>query len=174
MNTADTPLAHPPAESGRDAIHDWLAASLNKPSNAYRQWSESTLAGLALGRQFSAVRLADELVYAPATSGGPAAASAILRPLGGPVIHAPHSRAFYALVPSSPPIQDLGPYAAHLGLGCYLGVPRLSDNRPDRLASYWVIPPSAPGALCDPDRVIGLIEARSAALDEGGESSSTP
>ncbi|MEU3501548.1 hypothetical protein ABZ726_12495 [Streptomyces hundungensis] len=146
------------------AVEDaWLAGSLNRPRNAHQEWTAYGVALLALGRRFSAVRLAEELVRAAVRSTDTAAVNNALH---GPVIHDPRGQWFYALVPSAPPIQDLGPYAAHLGLGCYLGVPRVSDNRPDRLASYWVIPPSTPGALCDPDRVIGLIEAGSAALGE--------
>ncbi|MFE9533266.1 hypothetical protein [Streptomyces sp. NPDC006691] len=158
-------------EAQREAVAAWLAASLNTPTNAHRQWAQTTVAGLALGRRFGAVRLSDALVYAVASS-GPAmtTASAVLGALSGPVIHAPHSRRFYALVPASPPGHVLGPHAEYLGLGCFLGVPRVGDDQPDELASYWFVPVTKPGALCDPNRVLDLVETGTAVLSRVGES----
>ncbi|MFF3158494.1 hypothetical protein [Streptomyces sp. NPDC057910] len=163
MNTA--------ASTEHTSISDWLAASLNTPGNAHRQWAETTVAGLALGRRFAAVRLADQLVYAVAVS-SPAmtTASTVLGALGGPIIHAPHSRRFYALVPASPPGHVLGPHAEYLGLGCFLGVPRVGDDQPDELTSYWFVPMTRPGALCDPNRVLALVEKGTAVLNRLAES----
>ncbi|MFF3159135.1 hypothetical protein [Streptomyces sp. NPDC057910] len=167
MNTVDAPSS----ATDPQAISDWLAASLNTPGNAHRQWAQTTVAGLALGRRFAAVRLADELVYAVAV-GAPATttASAVLGALRGPVIHAPHSRRFYALVPASPPGHGLGPHAEYLGLGCFLGVPRVGDDQPDELASYWFFSMARPGALCDPNRVLDLVETGTAVLSRMNQS----
>ncbi|WP_438296324.1 hypothetical protein [Streptomyces sp. HUAS TT7] len=152
------------------AVAAWLADSLNRPGDARQQWAGGHLAVLALGRRFSAVRLADELVYTVAADADPATASTVLRSLRGPVIHDPRNRRFYALVPSSPPGPSLGRYATHLGLGHYIGVPRIGDNEPDGTrASYWAVPPTAPGALCDPIRLNAMIEAGTAALDSQAE-----
>ncbi|MFD9635154.1 hypothetical protein [Streptomyces violascens] len=97
--------------------------------------------------------------------------STVLQSLHGPVIHDPPGRRFYALVPSSPPGPSLGRYATYLGLGNYIGVPRVEDNEPDRTrASYWAVPPTAPGALCDPIRLNTMIETGTAALDSQVES----
>ncbi|MFF4188522.1 hypothetical protein ACFYZ9_35520 [Streptomyces sp. NPDC001691] len=164
MKTQDTHAAQPASEVGHAAVAEWLAASLHRPGSAYRQWADCLLASLALGRRFSAVRLTDHMVYAAA--GKPSAVGAFLRILAGPVIHAPHSRAFYALVPPSSPGPDLGRHATYLGLGHYIGVPRVGDDRPDRLASYWLVPMCAPGVLCNPVRVGELVEAGTAALAE--------
>lgn len=152
-------------------ISAWLADSLNRPDDARQQWTDFHVAVLALGRRFSAVRLADELVYAVAVGEG-AIATAVLREcLRGPVIHDPHNRRFYALVPSSPPGPSLGRYATYLGLGNYIGVPRVGDNEPTGcLTSYWAVPMTAPGALCDPIRVNGMIEVGTAALTDRAES----
>lgn len=168
MSTLGTPLAHSLTEAER-AISGWLAGSLNRPQEAWNQWEDGPIAMLALGRLFSAVRLADELVYAVAVGEG---ATVVLRAcLRGPVIHDPRGRRFYALVPPSPPPPSLGPYATHLGLGHYRGVPRIGDNEPDGThASYWAIPMSAPGALCDPVRLNEMIEAGTATLDGQAES----
>ncbi|MFF4183003.1 hypothetical protein ACFYZ9_07425 [Streptomyces sp. NPDC001691] len=148
----------------RDAVAAWLAASLNRPGDAHQQWQESHIAVLALGRRFSAVRLAGELVGAVAAAEG-STARTVLHTLNGPVIHDPYGHRFYALVPSSPG-SDLGPYAKHLGLGHYLGVPRVGHHEPDGThASCWAVPMRAPGDLCDPARVATLIETGTAALD---------
>ncbi|MFI6689252.1 hypothetical protein [Streptomyces sp. NPDC050485] len=156
----------------REAVAAWLADSLNRPSSARRQWADCHLACLALGRRFSAVRLASDLVCAVAGSGMDlTTASTVLRALNGPVIHDPRRRPFYALVPPSSPGPDLGQYAKYLGVGHYVGVPRVGDNEPDaRLASYWAAPMASPGALCNPVRVVELAEAGTAALDSRAES----
>ncbi|MGW2859054.1 hypothetical protein [Streptomyces sp. NPDC001205] len=123
---------------------------------------------LALGRRFSAIRLAQELVQAVATADGTTAIT-VLRTLNGPVIHDPYGRRFYALLPSSP-ASDFGPYAKHLGLGHYVGVPRVGACEPDGThASYWAVPMRAPGDLCDPARVATLIETGAAALGSADE-----
>ncbi|MFG2722727.1 hypothetical protein ACGFW5_31175 [Streptomyces sp. NPDC048416] len=165
-----TTLIHPLTESEREAISDWLASSLNRPSDAYTHWADRRLAVLALGRRFCAFRLADELVHAGDATGF-STASTILRTLGGPVIHDPGGRRFYALVPPAPPGPDLGPHAAYLGLGHFVGVPRVGENeQTETWSSYWAVPMSWPGALCDPARVLGLIRAGTAALGEGADS----
>ncbi|KOU43632.1 hypothetical protein ADK54_17350 [Streptomyces sp. WM6378] len=147
-----------------------MADSLNRPSSARLQWKDGRLAVLALGRRFSAVRLADELVYAVAADTEPATTSTALRSLSGPVIHDPRNHRFYALVPSSPPGPSLGRHATYLGLGNYIGVPRVGDNEPDESrASYWAMPMPAPGALCDPVRVTEMINAGTALLESRSE-----
>lgn len=144
----------------------WLADSLNRPADAYTQWADRHLAVLALGRRFCAFRLADGLVHAAGDATGFSTASTILRTLAGPVIHDPRGRRFYALVPPAPPGPDLGPRAAYLGLGHFIGVPRVGeDEQNETWSSYWAIPMSAPGALCDPTSVMGLISAGAAVLD---------
>lgn len=155
----------------REAMAAWLADSLNRPDDARRQWTDRHVALLALGRRFSAVRLADELVYAVAVGKGAITTAALRECLRGPVIHDPRNRRFYALVPCSPPGPSLGRYATYLGLGHYIGVPRVGDNEPDgTLGSYWAVPPAAPGALCDPIRLNGMIDAGNAALDVQADS----
>lgn len=167
MNTLGTPLA----EGHRKAVASWLADSLNRPANAHEQWADCRLAILALGRRFSAFRLADELVYVVAADTNPAIASTVLGTLGGPVIHDPRNGRFYVLVPSSPPGPGFGRYATYLGLGHYIGVPRVGDNEPDgTLGSYWAVPPTAPGALCDPVRVADMVNAGTALLESRSES----
>ncbi|MFD7169111.1 hypothetical protein [Streptomyces violascens] len=152
------------------AVAAWLADSLNRPGDARQQWAGGHIALLALSRRFSAIRLADELVYAVAADADPTTASTVLRSLRGPVIHDPRNRCFYALVPSSPPGPGLGRYATYLGLGNYIGVPRVGDHEPDGTrASYWAVPPTAPGALCDTLRLNAMIVTGTAALEAQAE-----
>ncbi|MFG2720828.1 hypothetical protein ACGFW5_21400 [Streptomyces sp. NPDC048416] len=151
----------------RNATAAWLAASLNRPEDAYTQWADRRLAVLALGRRFCAFRLADELVHAAGNATGFPTPTTILRTLAGPVIHDPRGSRYYALLPPAPPGPDLGPHATYLGLGHYIGVPRVGDDQQtETWSSYWAIPMSAPANLCDPNRVLGLIRAGTAALDE--------
>lgn len=152
--------------AAREAVAAWLSESLNRPSNARQEWKDGHVALLALGRRFSAIRLEAELVHAVAIIEDVAMATTVLHMMGGPVIHDPRNRRFYALVPSSPPGQSLGPYATYLGLGNYVGVPRVGDDEPDGAhASYWAVPMKAPGALCDPIRLNSMIKAGTAVLD---------
>ncbi|MFE9372218.1 hypothetical protein ACFYM2_20960 [Streptomyces sp. NPDC006711] len=154
------------AASQRRAIAAWLADSLNRPADARAQWADGHLAVLALGRRFSAVRLSDELVYAVAAGTDPGIASEVLSALDGPVIHDPRNGRFYALVPASPPGPSLGPHAAYLGLGHYIGVPRVGDDeQTETWSSYWVVPMRTPGDLCNPIPVMGLVNAGTAILD---------
>lgn len=157
--------------AGREAVAAWLADSLNQPESAREQWADCRLAVLALGKQFSAVRISSELVYAVAASHRDlTTASMVLHSLDGPVIHDPRGRRFYALVPPSSPGPDLGPHATYLGLGHYIGVPRVGDSEPDeRLASYWAVPMTSPGALCYPVRVADLAATGGAVLAERAE-----
>ncbi|MFI6048678.1 hypothetical protein ACIBCO_01170 [Streptomyces violascens] len=146
-------------DAGREAVAAWLAESLNRPGNARQEWADTGVAVLALGRRFSAVRLAEEFVYASIGSTGPDTVARVLRHvLCGPVIHDPRGQRFYALVPSSPSSGSLGPYATYLGLGHFVGVPRVHDTGPGRfLSSYWAVPMLRPGDLCDPVRLAGML-----------------
>jgi hypothetical protein len=147
------------ANSAAEDIAAWLANSLNRPADAREQWAEGRAALLALGRHFSAVRLTEALVHAVAGT-DLTVASAALRALDGPVIHDPRNGRFYALVPSSPPGPSLGLHAERLGLGSYIGVPRVGDDeQTETWSSYWIVPMSAPGRLCNPYRVNSLINA---------------
>ncbi|MFG2721028.1 hypothetical protein ACGFW5_22430 [Streptomyces sp. NPDC048416] len=163
--------AHILTDTKNAAISVWLANSLHRPSDAYTQWADRRLAVLALGSKFCAFRLSDELVHGVGTDSGFSLASTTLRTLDGPVIHDPGGRRFYALVPPAPPGPDLGPHAAYLGLGHFVGVPRVGeDEQTETWASYWAVPMSWPGTLCDPARVLRLIRAGTALLGEGADS----
>ncbi|WP_328314135.1 hypothetical protein OG432_30340 [Streptomyces sp. NBC_00442] len=119
-----------------------------------------------MGRRFSAVRFTAELVHAVAASADPRTASEVLAALDGPVIHDPRNGRFYALVPASPPGPTLSPHATYLGLGHYIGVPRVGDDEQTEVwCSYWAVPMRTPGDLCSPTSVTGLITGGTAILN---------
>ncbi|WP_329462074.1 hypothetical protein [Streptomyces sp. NBC_01431] len=155
----------------RAAVAAWLASSLKRPSNAGQEWTDVGIAVLALGRRFSAVRIAEELVYAVTADTNHATLAHLLRDiLHGPVIHDPRGQRFYALVPPSPSNGSLGRYATYLGLGHYVGVPRVERTGPhESLASYWAVPMIRPNDLCDPIRLDGMLTVGSAELASQGE-----
>ena len=156
-------------DSDRAAIAAWLASSLNRPANARQEWADSGIAVLALGRRFAAVRLAEELVYTVTVGTDPTTVAGMLRDvLRGPVIHDPRGQRFYALVPPSPSNGNLGTYATYLGLGHFVGAPRVEQTEPSQfLTSYWAVPMLRPGDLCDPIRLDGMLAAESAGLMSG-------
>ncbi|WP_406507745.1 hypothetical protein [Streptomyces sp. NBC_00212] len=121
---------HVVADDERE-ISTWLAGTLNIPEQAYVEWQQGHIALLALGRRFSAVRLSQDLVQAVAESAHHEVVSAVMKEaLRGPLIHDPQGRHYYALVRPSEPPADLGPHAKYLGLGSYIGVPRVGDDEP--------------------------------------------
>ncbi|WP_053727162.1 hypothetical protein [Streptomyces sp. WM6378] len=165
-----TPLTE--SKSDREAVSRWLAGSLNRPANAHQEWADTGIAILALGRRLSAVRIAEDLVYAVTATTVPATVARVLREvLHGPVIHDPRGQRFYALVPASPSSGRLGPYATYLGLGHFVGVPRVESTAPSRfVTSYWAAPMLRPGDLCDPIRLASMLAVGSDALASRDES----
>ncbi|MFI6053465.1 hypothetical protein ACIBCO_25690 [Streptomyces violascens] len=172
MNIPRTSRLTPLTEPQRDTTACWLAGSLNRPANAHQEWTDNGIAILALGRRLSAVRVAEDLVYAVTASTAPVTVARVLREvLHGPVIHDPRGQRFYALVPASPSSGSLGRYAAYLGLGHFVGVPRVENTTPSRfLASYWAAPMLRPGDLCDPIRLASMLTVGSDALASRDES----
>ncbi|WP_406508814.1 hypothetical protein [Streptomyces sp. NBC_00212] len=172
MNIPDTSRPTSLTQSERETTSRWLAGSLNRPANARQEWTANGIAILALGRRLSAVRVTEDLVYAVIASTVPATVARVLRDvLRGPVIHDPRGQRSYALVPPSPSSGSLGPYATYLGLGHFVGVPRVENTEPSKfLSSYWAAPMLRPGDLCDPIRVDGMLAAGSDGLMSGSES----
>ena len=169
MNMPDTSRRTPLTEPQAEATSRWLAGSLDRPANAHQEWTANGIAILALGRRLSAVRVTEDLVYAVTAS---TTVAHVLRDvLHGPVIHDPSGQRFYALVPPSPSSGSLGPYATYLGLGHFVGVPRVEDTEPSRfLTSYWAAPMLRPGDLCDPIRLASMLTVGSDALASRDES----
>ncbi|MFF8656839.1 hypothetical protein [Streptomyces huasconensis] len=140
-------------------IEDWLAHAQRAPEQARREWTETGVALLPLGTRFVAVRLAADLVHAAVDTTHPQELAArLIRLLNGPVIFDGRAMGgtYYALmrprIGSPWTHQDVAP---RLGVGTYLGVPRLDRRKPP--GTYWTVLPRFEGDLCAPRAVESLI-----------------
>jgi hypothetical protein len=119
---------------------------------------------------YSAIRISERIVLTAAGLTVPdaddpcgpvyAAASIHLRDhLGGPVIHTPRWRRYYALVPLDGLWWGDNRYAERVGHDAYLGVPRPElTHYVSGLPAYWAVAPREPGDLCTYGAVNGLID----------------
>jgi hypothetical protein len=186
MNT--TPPARPvevepgvtvhPGSDRRLATEHWLLSAHPSPGRARVEWHEHGVTAVRCGGLFSAVRLPGDLVQAAAASKRPDDIDDTLAELlsGGPVICDTRGPRYYALVPASvsrswtDAVRDWQQAGiACLGVGTYLGVPRLDlvPSRPPRAVSYWSVPMESPGALCRPFAVARLIAYGMAQMTDG-------
>ncbi|WP_046495100.1 hypothetical protein [Streptomyces odonnellii] len=154
--------AHPLADT---AIARWLMSSSQVPSIAREDWAYGRPALLRTGVAFDAVKMPRELVHAAAASSDPATVSAALAEvLGGPVICQPGTW-YYALVPPGTCAAWRSPLAVVRGEGGWLGIPREDQTEPHAVATYWTVPVSQVGGLCDPDAVAELLRVGRERLD---------
>ncbi|MCM1972350.1 hypothetical protein [Streptomyces sp. G1] len=135
--------------------------------------SEARLALIPLGRIFDAVRIPAETARLAFASHDQAAVERrMARHLrGGPVIHDPEGHRYYALVPPGTAQQWTAPAAECLGEDTYLGVPHPHLTAPDQVTrhSYWAVPVSLPGRLCDVTDVLTLATVGGCLADEDDE-----
>ncbi|MGR4850427.1 hypothetical protein [Streptomyces sp. LARHCF252] len=148
----------------RGAVERWLASAHPAPSGACRDWDSVTnLALIPLGRTFEAVRISEDIVQRALGHDTPPFVRTCLAQYcnGGPVIHDPGFRRYYALVPPGSARTWREPAAECLGEGTYLGVPRADRIEPDERtrASYWAVPMTRPGRLCAVADVLALVAA---------------
>lgn len=145
----------------RGRVEDWLASAHPSPSQVHEEWSSpAQLALIPLGRRFDAVRIPGEVVHAVVESDEPSIVGTWLAEcLGGPVIHDPGFRRYYALVPPSTVQLWTARAAECLGGDAFLGVPRTdhTELNKETLASYWLVPVARPGHLCETSRVLQLV-----------------
>lgn len=163
----------PPAR----AVEAWLASAHPSPAAVCREWdSEAGLALVPLGRLFDAVRIPAAVVQRAFRSCHGAVMHVRLADhlRGGPVILDAERRRYYALVAPGTAAWWRAPAAACLGEGTYLGVPHpaLTESDNPVLASYWAVPMTRPGQLCDAADVLALVMVGSclAADDNDAES----
>ncbi|MFE6362994.1 hypothetical protein ACFVP3_23720 [Streptomyces sp. NPDC057806] len=143
----------------------------------HREWdSEARLALIPLGRLFDAVRIPEAVAHHAFTTHDQAVVARQLARYmhGGPVIHDPAGRRYYALVPPGTADEWRAPAAACLGEGTYLGVPRpdLTELGQGTLCSYWAVPVNLPGKLCRVSGVLTVAMAGAVAADEDDEAAS--
>ncbi len=160
-----------------EAIVSWLARGHTAPGQAVQEWRERGIALMPLGRAYSAVRIPADLVHAVAgVADRRKADEFIAEALCGPVIADRAGVRYYALVsPKVPP--NYAPHVgegwsalgvAILGAGTDMGVPRhgIRFDPAMPLRSYWAVPVTSAGQLCDPARVVRLIAAARDAIAE--------
>ncbi|MFE6398919.1 hypothetical protein [Streptomyces alboflavus] len=133
----------------------WFARAHPLPDQAHTEWARHGVALLPLGRRFDAIRIPAAHLHTAVGSAEPhTVAQALAERLHGPVFRdTRYSEApYYALVPPDTAWADA---EQHLGRDAYLGVPH-PDGSPSPLAC-WVVPPPAPGTLCDPAHLRTLL-----------------
>ncbi|MEV7090300.1 hypothetical protein AB0O07_31220 [Streptomyces sp. NPDC093085] len=135
-------------------VERWLARSIPDPESAFRDWRDGRPAVLALGAMFDAVKLPQRLVHAAASTPERSAVTAVLAPLGGPVIWSPPGW-YLALVPAGTAAVWDPRYAAALGPDTYLTVPRPDRRGPAGI--HWAVPPAHARTLCSPAAVARLL-----------------
>ncbi|MFI9772083.1 hypothetical protein ACIHJG_35260 [Streptomyces sp. NPDC052415] len=136
-----------------------MASAHPSPATPYAEWdSETRLALLPLGRIFDAVRIPVAVAHrAFAGHDVSVVCRRMARHLhGGPVIHDPEGRRYYALVPPGTARDWQAPAAQCLGEGTYLGVPHptLTELAPGTRLLYWAVPMARPGKLCQMSDVL--------------------
>ncbi|MFD9861890.1 hypothetical protein [Streptomyces alboflavus] len=134
---------------------DWFARAHPLPDQAHTEWARHGVTLLPLGRRFDAIRIPAAHLHTAVGSAEPhTVAQALAERLHGPVFRdTRYSEApYYALVPPDTAWADA---EQHLGRDAYLGVPH-PDGSPSPLAC-WVVPPPAPGTLCDPAHLRTLL-----------------
>ncbi|MEU1021568.1 hypothetical protein ABZ366_05565 [Streptomyces sp. NPDC005904] len=143
-----------------DQIATWLACAQQAPEQARREWADTGVALLPLGRRFEAARLPARLVLAAVdTYDPPEITERLTRFLNGPAFFDGRAMVgtFDILMRTHRTghvwkYQDIAP---RLGVGNYLGVPRMGRTKPP--GTHWVVPPRFEGDLCEPATVEALI-----------------
>ncbi|MFI1679085.1 hypothetical protein [Streptomyces sp. NPDC020607] len=136
---------------------DWLAHAQEAPHQADRDWRETGIALLPLGKRFNSVYLPAPVVHiALGTKDTEDVAHALAELLDGPVIHNRPQHQYYALVERTNArawTQDY-PEAPMLGDG-HLSVPASDLTGPTGL--YWAVRPRIVGDLCAVPSVAALV-----------------
>ncbi|MEU3335189.1 hypothetical protein [Streptomyces sp. NPDC006668] len=99
-------------------------------------------------------------------------AVALGRLLGGSIIYDRRvsGGTYYALIqPHAGLVWAYAEVATCIGIGTYLGVPRLDRQQPP--GTYWVIPPRYEGDLCAPRAIVDLINTGRSRCTEEAEPS---
>lgn len=148
------------------AIARWLMSSIRHPDVARQDWLDGRPAVLRLGIRFDAVRMPMELVHAALSSTqAEKVAGGLAEALDGPVIADPVAH-YYALVPPGTAGTWRSPLGVVIGVGGWLGVPRLDRTGP--VGVHWAVPPTVVGKLSVPGDVAELLRVGQARLERVG------
>ncbi|QES42155.1 MULTISPECIES: hypothetical protein [Streptomyces] len=137
---------------------DWLARAQAAPEQAHKEWAETGIALLPLGKRFNSVYLPGHLVHVAAgTDDQDVVTRMFAELLDGPVIHNRPQNQYYALVEPSNTHTWMQEYreAPMLGTGQFLSVPAADLTGPTGL--YWAVRPRIVGDLCAVPSVAALI-----------------
>ncbi|MEV7197508.1 hypothetical protein AB0N81_37820 [Streptomyces sp. NPDC093510] len=139
------------------AAFDLLARAQDAPQQAHREWMETGIALLPLGKRFNSVCLPARLVHAATgTDDLELVAVTLAHLLRGPVIHNRPQRQYYALTTPFPPARwEYPDEAPMLGTGHFLSVPASDLTGPTGL--YWAVRPRMVGDLCPVQSVAALL-----------------
>ncbi|GGO42779.1 hypothetical protein [Streptomyces lasiicapitis] len=154
MTRIPPPSGPPTTVPQRDKhqISAWLAGADPHPRTVHAAWADRGIALLPLGHRFDAVRVPAARVHAAVHSDDPRTVAAFLRDwLAGPVIRDTRGPYYVLIAPDSP----WNGREERLTTGTFLGVPRL--GHPVSTLTRWVVPPTAPGDLCDPAHLGALL-----------------
>lgn len=141
-------------------IADWLALAHPLPDRARREWADSHVALIPLGRRFDAIRVPAERIHAAVGSNEQEVVAAALTDwLQGPVVRdlrSSHGPYYVLVAPSAVWNGD----EERLSVGAYLGVPRVGHIA---YLMTWVVAPQRPGNLCATTRLRALLTLADAA-----------
>ncbi|MER7346239.1 hypothetical protein ABT390_12690 [Streptomyces aurantiacus] len=152
------PPPRPPVtlpERDKRLISAWLAGADAHPGAVHAAWADRGLALLPLGHRFDAIRVPAARVHAAVHSDDARTVAAFLGDwLAGTVIRDTRSGLgpYYVLIA---PDSAWNGMEERLSTGTFLGVPRL--GHPVSTLTRWVVPPTAPGDLCDPAHLSALL-----------------
>ncbi|MDT0435589.1 MULTISPECIES: hypothetical protein [Streptomyces] len=127
----------------------WLARSAFKPAHGEHELRREGVTLVALGSNFSAVRMPWQLVSAGLQISTPAEAKSAMSRLNGAIIcdhRKPAGPSYYALVPSGLD-WHLDHLAKYLDRDVYLPVP--APHRTEPPSTHWATPPRYEDDLCD-------------------------
>ncbi|MGW1979239.1 hypothetical protein [Streptomyces sp. NPDC001889] len=158
----DTELGGPSEPpSQRNHTHPiglWLAEAHPAPAGPWLDWRRGgSIAVLATGERFDAVRMPGDLVHAAVGATDHATVSgALAAALAGPVIC--DTRWYYALVPPRTSERWTCGLARCLSTGAWLTVPRPDRTDDTGTGIHWCVPMAYPGRLCDSAAVDQLLQ----------------
>lgn len=133
----------------------WLAGAAPLPEAVHAAWAERGMALLPLGRRFDAIRVPADRMHAAVHSSETRTVATFLGDwLAGPVIRDIRSAfgPYYVLIATDSAWNGA---EERLSTNRSLGVPRL--GHPVSMLTRWVVPPRAPGGLCDPAHLRALL-----------------
>lgn len=142
------------------AVEDWLLKAAPDRRQALTEWAEDGITALECGREFSAVRIPAELIYAAAQGREPEAVDDYLHQAlqGGPIFAGRYWHQYYALVRPGVAARWEHRGVSLLDRDVQLGVPHPALIRCTPGHPYWCVPLTGPGSVCETQTVAQLLD----------------